>query len=159
MTDETGEINIANLPLGKYELKEVQALEGYYLDTTVYDIDLSYDHSDKTLYTRSLEVTNKKTTTEISKVDATDEKELEGAELSLFDKDDNLIESWTSGKEPHIIKGLLIGMEYRLHEDLAPLGYATASDVTFTIDESGEATKVEMKDEITKTEILSLIHI
>lgn len=156
MTDETGEINIANLPLGKYELKEVQALEGYYLDTTVYDIDLSYDHSDKTLYTRSLEVTNKKTTTEISKVDATDEKELEGAELSLFDKDDNLIESWTSGKEPHIIKGLLIGMEYRLHEDLAPLGYATASDVTFTIDESGEATKVEMKDEITKTEILKV---
>ena len=156
MTSETGEINIANLPLGKYELKEIQALDGYYVDTTVYDIDLSYDHSDKTLYTHSMDVTNKKTTVEVSKVDATDEEELEGAKLSLFDKDDNLIETWTSGKEPHVIRGLLIGMEYRLHEDLAPLGYATASDVTFTIDESGEATKVVMKDEITKTEILKV---
>ena len=47
-------------------------------------------------------------------------------------------------------------MEYRLHEDLAPLGYATASDVTFTVDASGEATKVSMKDEITKTEVVKL---
>ncbi len=153
MTSETGEINIAGLPLGRYELKEVQALEGYYVDPKIYDIDLSYDHSDKTIYTQLLEVTNKKTITEVSKIDATDEKELEGAKLSLFDKDDNLIETWTSSKEPHIIRGLLIGMEYRLHEDLAPLGYATTSDVTFTIDGSGQATKIVMKDEITKTEI------
>ena len=60
MTDETGEINIANLPLGKYELKEVQALEGYYLDTTVYDIDLSYDHSDKTLIHAHWKLTKQK---------------------------------------------------------------------------------------------------
>lgn len=156
MTNEKGEINIAGLPLGKYELKEIQALAGYYVDTTVYAIDLSYDHSDKTLYSETLDVTNMKTIIEISKVDATDEKELEGARLSLFDKEDNLIEEWESGKEPHIIRGLLIGMEYRLHEDLAPLGYATASDITFTIDDSGKATKVTMKDEITKTEILKV---
>lgn len=156
MTDEKGEINITGLPLGKYELKEVQTLEGYYIDPTVYDIDLSYDHSDKTVYVENLKVTNKKTMTEITKVDATDEKELEGAKLSLFDKDDNLIEEWTSGKEAHVIRGLAIDMEYRLHEDLAPLGFATASDVTFTVDASGEATKVSMKDEITVTEVVKL---
>ncbi|MCR0205019.1 NlpC/P60 family protein [[Clostridium] innocuum] len=154
MTDEKGEVSIAGLPLGRYELREIQALSGYYVDPTVYVIDLSYDHSDRTLYMKSLDVTNRKTVTEITKTDATDEKELEGAGLSLFDKDNHLIEKWTSGKEPHIIRGLLIGEKYRLHEDLAPLGYATASDVTFTIAGAGEATKVMMKDEVTKTEIL-----
>lgn len=153
VTNELGEIHIGNLPLGKYELKEVQTLEGYVPNDTVYDIDLSYDHSDKIIYTKEINIENEKTTTEISKVDATDEKELEGAHLSLKDKDGNVVEEWVSGKESHIIRGLLIGEEYTLHEDLAPMGYATASDVTFTVNADGIPTKVTMKDEITKVDI------
>lgn len=153
VTNELGEIHIGNLPLGKYELKEVQTLEGYVPNDTVYDIDLSYDHSDKIIYTKEINIENEKTTTEIAKVDATDEKELEGAHLSLKDKDGNVVEEWVSGKESHIIRGLLIGEEYTLHEDLAPIGYATASDVTFTVNADGTPTKVTMKDEITKVDI------
>lgn len=92
MTNELGEINIGGLPLGKYQLKEITPLEGYYTDKTEYDIDLSYDHSDKVIYTKTLNVTNTKSTVEISKVDATSSKELAGAHLSLYDKDNNLIE-------------------------------------------------------------------
>ena len=153
VTNELGEIHIGNLPLGKYELKEVQTLEGYVPNDTVYDIDLSYDHSDKVIYTKEINVENEKTTTEISKVSATDEKELPGAQLSLFDKEGNLVETWISGNEPHIIRGLLVNEEYTLHEDLAPIGYATASDVTFTVNADGTPTKVTMKDEITKVDI------
>ncbi len=153
VTNELGEIHIGNLPLGKYELKEVQTLEGYVPNDTIYEIDLSYDHSDKVIYTKEINVENEKTTTEISKVSATDEKELEGAHLSLKDKNENIIEEWVSGKESHIIRGLLIGEEYTLHEDLAPIGYATASDVTFTVNADGTPTKVTMKDEITKVDI------
>ena len=134
-------------------MKEVQTLEGYVPNDTVYDIDLSYDHSDKVIYTKEINVINEKTTTEISKVDATDEKELEGAHLSLKDKDGNIVEEWVSGKESHIIRGLLAGEKYTLHEDLAPIGYATASDVTFTVNADGTPTKVTMKDEITKVEV------
>ena len=153
VTNELGEIHIGNLPLGKYELKEVQTLEGYVPNDTVYDIDLSYDHSDKIIYTKEINIENEKTTTEISKVSATDEKELPGAQLSLFDKEGNLVETWISGNEPHIIRGLLVNEEYTLHEDLAPIGYATASDVTFTVNADGTPTKVTMKDEITKVDI------
>ena len=153
VTNELGEIHIGNLPLGKYELREIQTLDGYVPNNTVSDIDLSYDHSDKTIYTREINVINEKTTTEISKVDATDEKELEGAHLSLKDKDGNIVEEWVSGKESHIIRGLLVGEEYTLHEDLAPIGYATASDVTFTVNADGSPTKIVMKDEITKVDI------
>ena len=152
MTNELGEINISNLPLGKYQLKEIAPLEGYYTDKTEYEIDLSYDHSDKIIYTKTLNVTNTKSTVEISKVDATSSKELAGAHLSLYDKDNNLIEKWISTDEPHIIRGLKINEEYRLHEDLAPLGYATASDITFTVTDD-TVTKVTMEDEITKIDI------
>lgn len=147
VTNELGQINISDLPLGKYELKEVQALEGYVPNETVYDIDLSYAHTDKIIYTKEINVENEKTTTEISKVDAINEKELPGAHLSLKDKDGNVVEEWVSGKEPHIIRGLLVNEEYTLHEDLAPIGYATASDVTFTVNADGSTTKVTMKDE------------
>src|SRR5699024_8135976 len=153
VTNELGEIHIGNLPLGKYELKEVQTLEGYVPNNKVYDIDLSYDHSDKIIYTKEINVINEKTTNEISKVSATDEKELPGAQLSLFDKNGNLVETWVSENEPHIIRGLLVNEEYTLHEDLAPIGYATASDVTFTVNADGTPTKVTMKDEITKVDI------
>ena len=153
VTNELGEIHISGLPLGKYELKEVQELEGYVKNNKVYDIDLSYDHTDKIIYSKELDVLNKKTATEISKVDATNEKELEGAKLSLRDEDGNLVEEWTSTKDVHIIRGLVSGKKYILHEDLAPLGYATASDVTFTVKEDGSVTKVKMKDEITKVDI------
>ena len=153
VTNELGEIHIGNLPLGKYELKEVQTLEGYVPNDTVYDIDLSYDHSDKIIYTKEINIENEKTTTEISKIDATNNQELEGAHLSLKDKNGNIIEEWISGKEAHIIRGLLAGEKYTLHEDLAPIGYATASDVTFTVNADGTPTKVTMKDEITKVDI------
>lgn len=153
VTDELGQINIAGLPLGHYQLKETQALEGYVPSNKVYDIDLIYDHSDKVIYTKQINAVNEKTTTEISKIDATSEKELEGAHLSLKDKDGNIIEEWISGQEPHIVRGLLINEEYILHEDLAPIGYATASDVTFTVRDDGSTTKVTMRDEITKVDI------
>ena len=148
VTNELGEIHISGLPLGKYELKEVQELEGYVKNNKVYDIDLSYDHTDKIIYSKELDVLNKKTATEISKVDATTGKEIEGAKLTLKDKETGeVVESWTSGKEPHRIEGLTVSKTYVLHEDLAPAGYNVASDVEFTISDTGEVQKVVMKDE------------
>lgn len=104
------------------------------------------------IYTKTLNVTNTKSTVEISKVDTANSKELEGAHLSLYDKNNNLIGEWISTNEPHIIRGLKINEEYRLHEDFAPLGYATASDITFIVTDD-TVTKVTMKDEITKIDI------
>ena len=115
VTNELGEIHISGLPLGKYELKEVQELEGYVKNNKVYDIDLSYDHTDKLIYSKELDVLNKKTATEISKVDATNEKELEGAKLSLRDEEGNVVEEWTSTKDVHIIRGLVSGKKYIFH--------------------------------------------
>lgn len=153
MTNELGEIHISNLPLGKYLIKEVKALDGYATDQKEYEIDLSYDGSDKTIYTHTLNLTNSKTIVEISKKDISTSQELAGAKLTLYDKDNHVIETWISTAEPHMIQGLSVGETYRLHEDLAPLGFVKASDIEFTVQDSGEVQKIEMIDDITRVEI------
>ena len=37
---------------------------------------------------------------------------------------------------------------YTLHEEFAPHGYLVANDVTFTVKDTREVQKVEMKDEV-----------
>lgn len=153
ITDEQGQITIDGLFMGQYELKETSTLDGYVLSKEMYDVIFEQKDLTTKEYTLELDITNQKTTTEISKIEATGNKELPGAHLSLFDKEGNLVESWISEDTPHVIRGLLVNEEYRLHEDLAPLGYATATDVTFTIAEGEKVKKVMMKDEITKVDI------
>lgn len=153
MTNELGEIHIVNLPLGKYELKELKALDGYITDKNVYEINLCFDGSDKVIYTKLLNLTNIQTSVEISKIDVSTNKELIGANLTLFDENNEVVETWISTDEAHVIRGLLVGKQYRLHEDLAPLGYVKANDITFTVKDTDKVQKIEMIDEIIKVEI------
>ena len=75
-------------------------------------------------------------------------EELEGAMLTLSDKETGeIIENWISQKEAHRINGLVAGKTYVLHEEAAPDGYLVATDVEFTVKDSGEVQKVIMKDE------------
>ena len=75
--------------------------------------------------------------------------ELDGATLTVLDKDGNEIDKWTSVKgEPHIIKRLHVGETYILREEFAPYGYLKAEEVEFTITDTAEIQKVEMKDDV-----------
>ncbi|MDE6086967.1 MAG: hypothetical protein K2G25_01100, partial [Oscillospiraceae bacterium] len=94
------------------------------------------------------------TSVKISKVDITSEEELPGAKLQVIDKDDNVIDEWISGEEPHFIEGkLTAGKTYILRETIAPDGYVLATDVEFTVNEDGTVTEVVMKDDTTKVKI------
>ena len=90
----------------------------------------------------------------VTKYDITGGKEIAGAKLQVIDSDGNIVDKWFSGEYAHEINGVLeAGGEYTLHEELAPDGYIIASDVTFTVDENGEVTKVAMYDDTTKVHI------
>ncbi|MEG3039477.1 MAG: SpaA isopeptide-forming pilin-related protein, partial [Erysipelotrichaceae bacterium] len=145
VTDETGEIHINNLPLGKYAIKEIKNLDGYILDTKTHEFELKYQDDQTEIIVHDLELTNKKTKVEIEKLDTNYEKQLVGAELKILDTAGNVVDAWTTTKDNHIIKGLTVGQTYILREDYAPQGYMIAKDVTFKV--TGEATqKVIMKD-------------
>lgn len=96
------------------------------------------------------------TKVEVSKTDITGQKELPGAKLTVTDKDGKVVETWTSTDKTHLLKGLTVGETYTLREDLAPLGYAKASDIKFTIENTGDVQKVQMKDEETVVNVSKL---
>ena len=51
------------------------------------------------------------------------------------------------------IEDLVVGHTYVLEETLPADGYVTAESISFTVEDTGEVQKVEMKDDITKVEI------
>ena len=84
----------------------------------------------------------------ISKQDITTGEELPGADLQIIDKNGDVIEEWTSTKEPHYLEAVLkAGETYTLHEVIAPDGYAIANDVEFTVNADDTVTEVVMYDE------------
>ena len=98
---------------------------------------------------------NQPTTVEVTKADITTGTELDGASMSVLDKDGNVIDSWTSVKDsPHVIKRLQVGKTYILREELAPYGYLRATDVEFTISDTAEVQKVKMEDEVPVARLL-----
>lgn len=60
-----------------------------------------------------------------------------------------MIDTWTSdAKEAHVIKKLVVGETYTLREEFAPYGYLKATDIQFTVEDTGDVQHVEMKDEV-----------
>lgn len=74
---------------------------------------------------------------EISKTDVGG-KELAGAQLSVVDTNGITIDSWTSSAKIH--KVTVKPGTYTLHEDLSPVGYKIAKDITFDVDIEGKVT-------------------
>lgn len=92
---------------------------------------------------------NEPTKITVKKTDFTTGEELEGAKLTVLDKDGNVVDSWTSVKgEEHLIERLTVGETYILREELAPYGYLKAEEITFTVEDTAEIQKVEMKDDV-----------
>lgn len=82
---------------------------------------------------------NVPTTVEVTKSDITTGVELSGASLAVYDQDGKEIDSWVSVKdEPHVIKRLTVGETYTLRESFAPYGYLKTTEITFTIEDTGE---------------------
>ena len=144
-----------DLPLGRYYVKELQAPAGYVSSDEILEFDATYQGQDvKTIKLKSVKK-NQPTTVEVTKADITTGTELDGASMSVLDKDGNVIDSWTSVKDsPHVIKRLQVGKTYILREELAPYGYLRATDVEFTISDTAEVQKVKMEDEVPVARLL-----
>ena len=146
---------LLDLPLGRYYVKELQAPAGYVSSDEILEFDATYQGQDvKTIKLKSVKK-NRPTTVEVTKADITTGTELDGASMSVLDKDGNVIDSWTSVKDsPHVIKRLQVGKTYILREELAPYGYLRATDVEFTISDTAEVQKVKMEDEVPVARLL-----
>lgn len=156
-TGEDGTASLPYMPHGTFEIVEIKAPAGYFIPADAAPVSFRVDDQgfigldvEGTQFGDTLELTFENTPTilDITKSDATTGKELPGATLVLTDKDGNVIEEWVSTDTAHRIIGIEPGC-YVLTETIAPEGYLVATSIEFTVEETGDVQKVEMKDKAT----------
>jgi len=151
--------SVDTYPFGDYYIQEIEAPDGYLLDTTKYEFTLNAKNLDRyhgegpsyAFKHMTIDTTESPTTVYITKRDITGKDELEGAELVLK-QGNKIIDEWTSTNEPHKIYNLVFGTEYTLTETISPNGYATTESITFTYDKDGQT--VTMYDDTTKYQFI-----
>ena len=130
-TDANGywKSNDAFLPAGDYELVEVTAPAGYYLNTTAKPFEIKDNGA-----TVSLEYADDKIVIDVAKTDGKGNN-VAGAKMTLIDKlTGNEIVTFTSTKEnTDISKFVEGGKTYILREDEAPFGFNKFEDIEFTV--------------------------
>lgn len=133
------------LPEGTYTLHEELApyKEGYVSAADV-KFEVKEDGS-----VAEVEMKDEYSKVDISKTDITTGKELEGAKLQILDRDGKVLEEWVTDGKPHRIEKLPVKEELTLRETTAPDGYEIAENVKFTLEDTREIQKVEMKDQKT----------
>ena len=137
ITDKNGGITIKNLPAGKYTFKETGAPAGYQLNTTVFTFTIDENGN----VTGDDTVTDRPTEVVIHKTDVTTAEGLPGAEITVYDKNGDVVFSGITNENGSItIKNLPAGT-YTFKETGAPKGYQLNTTVfTFTIHEDGTVT-------------------
>lgn len=148
---------VTELPAGDYTLKEIAAPDGYVIATDIsFTVDVygnvTVENVDAVAVSEDgnplIIMVDDTTKVRISKQDITTGEELPGTKLQVIDKNGDVIEEWTSTKEPHYLEAVLkAGETYALHEVIAPDGYAIANDVKFTVNADGTVTEVVMYDD------------
>ncbi len=153
ITNEEGTaLSPGTLPIGSYTLKEVKKPDGYASSE-----DIRFEITRETAYLEipavgkvlAIPVGNRPIQVDISKKAMTGDEELPGASLRVIDKATGTVaDEWVSGETAHRIEHLTAGRTYILRETIAPDGYAVASDIEFTLSDTGEVQTVVMRDEM-----------
>lgn len=138
---------------GTFRILEKTAPEGYSKDLIDFILNVTIDDNDKlnvalkefkenvmVTYNKEndiyeVKIRNDKYIT-IAKKDSESKKVVEGAKLTIKDKDGNVVKTFTTTKDPY--KLVLKAGEYTLYEEAAPKGYAKLDKVLkFTVLEDG----------------------
>lgn len=167
VTGKDGKITITGLMWRSYYFQETTAPDGYVLsnDKISFKVDASSFDAKGNPVTIKTKATNKATSITIEKVDENGNA-LAGASMAIRDPQTRqIIETWTSTSEPHVIEGALAaGKTYYLSEQQAPNGYEIAAEQEFTVPADGKVT-VTMTDKksdgkegsVTVTKKISLV--
>ena len=157
MTDENGKISVEYIPAGKYIVRETRAnFEMGYVTAEDLVIEV-LDTADVQVFTME----DDHTKVEITKTDIVTGEPLTGAQLSIIplDEDGNpkfgeTWATWVTTEDPYYTEYIPVG-EYILREISAPfdMGYVTAEDIKFTVEDTDEIQKFDMDDAFTKLEI------
>lgn len=145
-TDDEGHAEARHLAKGSYRMRETKAPEGFVESGETYAFTVDERGMTEGVAAYTQKVADDYTKVRLSKRDVTDEAEVEGAKLTVRDSEGNVVESWVSTKEDHVINALAPG-DYTLTEEMTPHSYDKANTVEFTVEKTGEVQSVVMYDE------------
>lgn len=162
-TDNNGKATSGKLFYGSYSVREVQAPEGYCLDSTAQNVTLNSENGVTVKFTDA----RQKVSMSIKKSDAVDGTPVQGAEFGLYAKEDiknasgdvlvkagELLEKATSDENGNVIftKDYPLGI-YTAREVNVPSGYIyTEEAVVFNVDYAGQdVPTVEIQKEVKNT--------
>ncbi|EAD5509162.1 hypothetical protein EPK55_13575 [Listeria monocytogenes] len=146
-TDNKGEINISNLPVGQYSFVEKEALAGYVKQNTAYLFLVKDSDNGKTIIVNA-ENTKAVGSIKVKKVDSKDEKTfLAEAEFILKDSEGKQVAKAKTNKNGEIsFDNLLLG-DYELVETKAPDGYKKSNEVyKANVEKNGDEKTVTVKN-------------
>ena len=156
-TDANGywKSNDAFLPAGDYELVEVSAPAGYYLNTTAKPFEIKDNGA-----IVSLDYADDKIVIDVAKTDGKGNN-VAGAKLTLIEKvTGSEIVTFTSTKEKtDISKYVEGGKTYILREDEAPFGFNKFEDIEFTVTGTRQHEQVVMAVDTRKVFYVSAIKV
>ena len=156
-TDANGywKSNDAFLPAGDYELVEVTAPAGYYLNTNPKPFEIKDNGA-----IVSLDYADDKIAIDVAKTDGKGNN-VAGAKMTLIDKvTGNEITTFTSTKEnTDISKFVEGGKTYILREDEAPFGFNKFEDIEFTVTGTRQHEQVVMAVDTRKVFYVSAIKV
>lgn len=159
VTNENGLVTFTNIPYGEYEIKETKAPVGYNLSSKVLNVSVNGEETGLTYEAGKITNTQIKGNIKISKIDQ-DGNKVFGAEFTLYNKDNKIIETALTNEEGIALFEDVIYGEYYIMETKTPEGYiGTKEKIEVSVKENGsdyfyqvENTRIKGTLEIKKTD-------
>lgn len=167
-TDENGKAVVSDLPLGRYEVKEVTAPTGFVLNTESQEVEFTYAGQDTAVVKETLTFTNErqKVAITVEKQDAQTGSVVEGAVFGIYNAEDivvdgevlvaadTLLEEMTSGEDGLAACTLDLPLgQYYVKELSAPAGFVSSDEVlTFDASYQGQDVKTVTLKSVKKNE-------
>ena len=148
ITDENGYIEINNLYLGSYYLKEIETIETHILDNKKYEFELKYQDQYTPIIKYEITMNNlyKKGNLEFTKTDFVNGEAIPNTKIEIFtDKDELIYSGITDENGMIVIEELPINQKFYILEIEPATGFViTEEKVYFEIKENGEIVKATM---------------
>ena len=149
-TDEAGIINIKEIPLGKYKIKEIESPKGYMLNQEEKIVELTEEKSKELLVIKN-KIIEKEIIINKSINDGEISEKEPGINFELY-KENKVIGTYKTDEFGSINLKLEYG-EYRLHQLNTTNGYKKADDVNISVLDNKKL-NINIKDEIIKKNII-----
>ncbi|WP_373220639.1 SpaA isopeptide-forming pilin-related protein [Thomasclavelia ramosa] len=142
--DINGKLSLSGLPMGTYNVEEIDCPDGFVLDKEVKTVQFAQQDFVTLTYTSSLNINNELTKTVFSKTED-DGNNLYGVPMEIVDaKTGEQVYNWITDDNDLEIDGLPAG-DYIWREVNAPEGYVLAKPVELTV-KDGDIQDIEMKN-------------